>query len=159
MITFLTPGLRFFHQGQFQGATSGSRRTCVGSRRSPRTSRGAILRSAPRRVPPTDLREGQWQLLECRPAWDGNWTWDGFVVFTWQGPDNRRLLVAVNYAGNQGQCYVRLPFEDLGSSQWLLHDQLEAVAYERDGGDLQSRGLYLDAHPWQSSVFSLTRNA
>ena len=27
---------------------------------------------------------------------------------------SERLLVAVNYAPNQSQCYVRLPFADLG---------------------------------------------
>ena len=52
-----------------------------------------------------------------------------------------------------------LPFGDLAGSQWLLQDQLEPVACERDGGDLQSRGLYLDARPWQSSAFALTRTA
>ena len=98
-------------------------------------------------------------MLECMPAWEGNWTSDCFAAFAWQGPGSERLLVAVNYAANQSQCYIRLPFTDLGDSQWLLQDQLEALAYERDGGDLQSHGLYLDAQPWQSSVFALTRRA
>ena len=31
---------------------------------------------------------------------------------------------AVNYAPNQSQCYVRLPFADLGGRQWRLEDQL-----------------------------------
>ena len=45
------------------------------------------------------VRDGQWQLLECTPAWEGNWTWDCFVAFAWQGPDGQSgLLVAVNYA-------------------------------------------------------------
>ena len=39
------------------------------------------------------VRDGQWQLLECAPAWDGNWTWDGFIAFAWQGPGGERLLV------------------------------------------------------------------
>jgi len=160
VITFLSPGLRFFHQGQFQGRRK---------RISPHLCRGP--------AEPTDetleqfydrllgvlrqpvLREGKWQLLECMPAWEGNWTSDCFLVFAWQGPSSERLLVAVNYAPNQSQCYVRLPFADLRGSQWLLQDQLEAVAYERDGGDLHSRGLYLDAQPWQSAVFAMTRNA
>ena len=47
-------------------------------------------------------------------AWDGNWTNDCFVAFAWQGHDGERLLVAVNYAPNQSQCHVRLPFADLG---------------------------------------------
>ena len=43
------------------------------------------------------VRDGQWQLLECVPAWEGNWTWDCFLAFAWQGPGGERLLVAVNY--------------------------------------------------------------
>ena len=68
------------------------------------------------------VRDGQWQLLECAPAWDGNWTWDCFLAFAWQGAGGERLLVAVNYAPNQSQCYVRLPFADLGRPQWRLQD-------------------------------------
>ena len=103
------------------------------------------------------VRDGQWQLLECGPAWEGNWTWDCFLAFAWQGPDGERLLVAVNYAPNQSQCYVRLPFTDLAGNQWRLQDQMEVAVYDRDGNDLQCRGLYLDVPPWQTSVFALTR--
>jgi len=28
--------------------------------------------------------------------------------------------------------------------------------YERDGGDLQAQGLYLDVTPWQYHVFQMT---
>jgi hypothetical protein len=64
--------------------------------------------------------------------------------------------VAVNYAPNQSQCYVRIPFADLGNRQWRLKDQMSNDAYDRDGNNLQSRGLYLDMLPWQASAFSLT---
>ena len=77
-------------------------------------------------------------------------------MFAWQGSGEDRLLAAVNYAPNQSQCYVRLPFADLGNSQWRLQDQMNNDAYDREGNDLQSRGLYLDMLPWQASVFSLT---
>jgi hypothetical protein len=102
------------------------------------------------------VREGRWQLLECMPAWEGNWTWDCFVAFAWKASGEERLLAVVNYAPNRNQCYVRLPLTDLGSRQWRLQDQLNTTAYSRDGNDLQSRGLYLDMQPWQSAVFSLT---
>jgi len=158
VITFLSPGLRFFHQGQFEGRRK---------RISPHLCRGpaepveqplkqfydrllGVLRHPV-------VREGQWQLLECIPAWDGNGTWDCFLAFAWQGSGGERLLVTVNYAPNQSQCYVRLPFADLGGGAWRLQNQLEDVGYDRDGSDLQSRGLYLDAPPWQASVFALTR--
>jgi hypothetical protein len=103
------------------------------------------------------LRDGKWQLLDCSPAWEGNWTNDCFVAFAWQGSDGERLLVTVNYAPNQSQCYVRLPFTDLSGSQWRLVDQMEEVVYDRDGNDLQSRGLYLDTPAWKTSVFALVR--
>jgi hypothetical protein len=35
---------------------------------------------------------------------------------------------------------------------------MEVTLYERDGCDLQRRGLYLDVRPWQACVFTLTRN-
>ena len=86
VITFLSPGLRFFHQGQFEGRRK---------RISPHLVRGpqepidrrleqfyerllAVLRRPA-------VRDGHWQLLDCTPAWDGNWTWDCFLAFAWQG--------------------------------------------------------------------------
>ena len=44
-----------------------------------------------------------------------------------------------------------------GGSAWLLEDHLSATTHERDGSDLQARGLYVDAPPWQSSVFAMVR--
>ena len=82
------------------------------------SEQGATLRrDTALRVP-----DGTWQLLECVPAWDGNWTHDCFLVFACQGPE--RLIVAVNYAPNQSQCHVRLPFGDLAGKHFKLQDQL-----------------------------------
>jgi hypothetical protein len=158
IITFLSPGLRFFHQGEFQGRTK---------RISPHLVRGPIepinqqieqfydrlLKVLRQSV----VRDGQWQLLECRSAWEGNWTSDGFLAFAWQGSSGERLLVTVNYAPNQSQCYVQLPFADLDGAQWRFQDQLAENVYDRDGSDLQSRGLYLDMPAWGTSAFALTR--
>jgi len=156
IMTFLSPGLRFFHQGQFEGRRK---------RISPHLVRGPV--EAPD-APLQDfydrllavlrqpvVRDGQWQLLECAPAWEGNWTSDCFVASAWQRPGGERLLVTVNYAPNQSQCFVRLPFTDL-DGRWRLEDRLEGTAYDRDGSDLRSRGLYLDLRPWQACVFELT---
>jgi len=34
---------------------------------------------------------------------------------------------------------------------------MDDAVYDRDGSELQSRGLYLDMRPWQASVFSLAK--
>lgn len=157
VITFLSPGLRFFHQGQFQARKK---------RISPHLSRGPDEPSDPRlalfyegllavlRQPV--VRDGQWQLLDCVPAWEGNWTWDSFLAFGWQGSAPERLLAVVNFAPNQSQCYVRLPFPDLGGKAIRLQDRLGTALYERDGNALCQSGLYLDLPPWGFHVFEFT---
>jgi hypothetical protein len=71
--------------------------------------------------------------------------------------EGERLLVTVNYAPNQGQCYVRLPFPDLGNGTWRLRDLIGDGVYDREDSDLESHGLFLDMAPWQASVFSMTK--
>ena len=102
------------------------------------------------------MRDGQWSLLECAPAWEGNWTSDGFIAFAWQGPAGRRLLVTVNYAPNQGQCYVRLPWASLRGTDRAAagSDERRGVRPER-ATTLRARGLYLDLPPWGHHVFEV----
>lgn len=158
VMTFLSPGLRFFHQGQLQGWRKRISPHLVRGPAEPESNElGQFYSSLLAILRNPVVRNGQWQLLECTPAWKGNWTSDCFLASAWQSPDGDRLLVAVNYAPNQSQCYVRLPFRDLDGGQWKLADQLEDVVYERDGKDLQVRGLYLDTPPWKTSVFALTK--
>ena len=63
--------------------------------------------------------------------------------------------MAVNYAPHQSQCYVRLPFPDIGGRSWRLKDLMGPASYDRDGNDLMSGGLYLDVAPWQCHVFEM----
>jgi hypothetical protein len=157
VITYLSPGLRFFHHCQLEGR---KKRVSVHLGRAPaepvdeELSRfyARVLAVLRRQV----VRDGQWRLLDCEPAWEGNWTNDCFVAYAWQGPGPERLVVTVNFAANRSQCYVRLPFADIGGRRWLLRDLLGDACYDRDGNDLHTRGLYLDVPPWNAAVFSLT---
>src|SRR6187549_3372586 len=141
VITFLSPGLRFFHQGQFEGRTKRISPHLVRAPKEP-TQDGlrqfyerllAVLRQPV-------VRDGQWELLDCRPAWEGNGTSDNFMAWSWQAGDGQRRLITVNYAGCQSQCYVHLPFSDLADHQVRLKDLMSEACYDRDGNDLLSRG-------------------
>jgi glycosidase len=117
VITFLSTGLRFFHQGQFEGCTR---------RISPHLVRGPdvpvnehLMRFYDRLIGVLRhpvVRNGRWQLLDCVPAWEGNGSVDAFVVFAWEDDSGDRMLVAVNYADHQSQCFVRIPFSDVCGS-------------------------------------------
>jgi len=157
VITFLSPGLRFFHQGQFEGCR---KRISPHLVRGPREPIDERLRSFYERLLEVlrrpVLREGAWRLLDSTKAWDGNWTHDAFLAWTWEGSDGRRLLVVINYAGHQSQCYVRLPFADLAGHSVQLKDLMSSASYERRGDDLCAQGLYLDMPAWGHHVFDLT---
>jgi hypothetical protein len=158
VITFLSPGLRFFHQGQFEGRTKRISPHLVRGPDEPIDARLKQFYDRLLSVLHHDVvRNGDWQLLECVPAWDGNWTSDCFLAFAWQGGGGERLLALVNYAPNQSQCYVRLPFGDLRNGQWRLQDLLSETKYDRDGSDLDSRGLYVDVPAWRCHAFTMSR--
>jgi hypothetical protein len=159
VLTYLSPGLRFFHQGQFEGRQK---------RISPHLVRAPVepvdvplgrfydaLRAVLRQPA---VRDGEWSLLECVPAWEGNGTWDGFICSGWRGPEDRRILVTVNYAPSGGQCYVRLPFGELRGSSIRLRDRTSDAVYDRSGDDLLARGLYLDLPGFGYHVFDVSRS-
>ena len=156
VITYLSPGLRFFHQGQFEGR---KKRISPHLRRAPDEVVDQTLSQFYQRLLAVLrrplLRSGQWQLIDASPAWEGNWASECLVAFAWQGSGGERLLVAVNYAPNQSHAYLRLPFADLAGHHWLLNELLGGTSYEREGDDLNSRGLYVDLEPWQYHVFEL----
>lgn len=155
-ITFLSPGLRFFHQGQREGKKV---RIPTHLGRGPAEAPDAAIAAFYDRLlaclDDPAFRDGHWQLLDARPAWEGNGSNDAFVAFSWTGPGDARRLVTVNYAGHQSQCYVMLPWGDLAGRTWRLHDQLGGAVYDRDGADLATRGLYLDMPPWGYHAFEV----
>jgi hypothetical protein len=101
------------------------------------------------------FREGEWQLLACVPAWEGNWTWENFIAGWWSSPVGTHRLVVVNYASHQGQCYARIPYLDLPGRLWRLEDVMGQAVFDRESERLLSTGLYLDMPAWGYHVLSL----
>jgi glycosidase len=155
VITFCSMGLRFFHQGQLEGKMI---HISVHLGRGPVEPVNKKLKAFYDKLlvllhQPV-LRKGAWKLLEGNQAWEGNGTHDSYVCFAWESP-NEKQLVVVNYAADQSQCYLRLSFNDLEGKQWQLRDWFTGDMFEREGNDLQSKGLYLDEPAWKYYVFSL----
>ncbi len=156
VVTYLAPGLRFFHQGQLEGYR---KRISPHLARGPLEAGDATIRHfydrllAVLRRPA--VRHGQWRLLECTPAWEGNWTWDNFIAYAWLGAPEERLIVTVNYAAHQGQCYLRLAEIDLPGTPLLLRDLLGDAHYERRGRALRDEGLFLDMPAWGCVAFDI----
>lgn len=156
VITFLSPGLRFFHQGQFTGR---KKRISPHLVRAPQEPANEELKLFYDKlldilhIPA--LKYGNWQLVDCEPAWDGNWSNDSYISFAWRGPQEEKILVAVNFSHFQSQCFVKLPFHEIGPGTWVLHDLIAGNTFERDGTYLHTRGLYLDEPAWKIYIFTV----
>jgi len=160
VITFCTPGLRFFQQGQFEGNRVHVSPHLVRAPQEPVDAGLAAFYArllAVLRHPA--MRDGRWSLLDCSEAWGGNPSAQQFIAWRWELPDARRLCLAVNYAPQQGQCFVRLPWPALAGRRWRLRDLLGDAVYHRPGDDLLARGLYLDLPPWGHHGFELENAA
>jgi hypothetical protein len=157
LVTYLSPGLRFFHQGQLEGRKTRVSPHLIRAPREPvdetvRRFYGDLLAL----IRDPAISNGAWRLLDCRPAWDGNWTWDCCIAWCWESGDGQRRVVAVNYAGNQSQCTIPLPWPDLAGHTVRLKDLLGVAGYDRDGSSLIAPGLYLDLPPWGRHVFAIS---
>jgi hypothetical protein len=156
IITFLSPGLRFFYDGEFDGARIRvPTHLCRGPTEPANPEIAAFYSRLLTALKRTVFRDGTWSQLQPLPAWSGNWTHDEFVAFAWADADGSHHVVVVNYTGNQGQCRLPLPFPELRGQQVRLTDIMGTEVYERDGTELVYPGLYIDHSPWHFNIFAL----
>jgi hypothetical protein len=159
IVAYLTPGMRFFHQGQLEGAHA---HIPTHLQRAPTEAPSAdvtIFYEELLAVIATDaFRAGSWSLIASRPAWPDNPTWNDFITYAWQAADGGLHIVAVNYSDHRAQCHLPLSFAGLANARFRLVDITGKEKYDRDGNELMAAGLYLDLAPWQYNVFRLTPN-
>lgn len=160
VLTYFSPGLRFFHQGQLDGW---QKKISVHLRRGPEQASDPVLTVFYQRLLNilrlSVFHNGDWQLLDCKSAWEGNWTSDCIIAFAWKGEDGQPTLVVVNYAPNQSQCYIALPWSNLPGHIIQLKDLMGTSIYERAGDSLLSPGLYLDLPAWGYGGVSIVANS
>jgi len=93
------------------------------------------------------LRESEWQLCE-RTGWPDNSSYLNLGAWCWdQGREC--YLVIVNLSEYRSQGRIRLPRNELAGRTWYLTDVLSGDIFERDGGEMQSAGLYVDLSAWK----------
>ena len=157
VLTFLAPGLRLIHEGQLEGRKV---RPSVHLGRRPDEAVDEALLAFYQRLLSVlrrpEAHQGRWRLLDCRPAWETNPTWDRFVAFCREGSTGRRLLVAVNYGPTGGQCTIGLPLDGLHGQTHVFQDLMGPTATNAAATTWPRRGLYLDMPEWGYHVFEWT---
>jgi len=157
IVTYFAPGLRFFNQGQLEGArVKVPVHLCRAPAEAPDADIATFYNRLLAALATTDaFRNGGWVSIAPQPAWAGNPTWQDFISYCWQVPDGGRYVVVVNYSDHRGQCRLRLPLAGLADRQIRLVDAMGTEVYDRDGSDLVGPGLFVDLGPWRYNVFRL----
>ena len=150
------PGIKLFHEGQFEGRTV---RLPVFLARRPREPVDQGLQGFYKKllgaIDKPIFRDGQWSLCE-RTGWSDNMTYRNLVAWNWVR-DNERYLIIVNLSDRAAQSQVKVPWADAGGGEWHLLDAISGAAYERDGDEMRSSGLYVELDPWKYHFFECLR--
>jgi len=148
-VTMMTlPGAKLLYEGQFEGRRV---RPPVFLARRPDEPVDADSRAFYHEllavVSASGLRDGAWQLCE-RAGWPDNSSYLNLVAWCWEQGEVRYLVV-VNLSEYQSQARVHLPWNELVGRTWQLADVLSGDMFKRDGGEMQSAGLYVDVPAWR----------
>ena len=152
VIALTLPGLRLLHEGQLQGWTV-KLPVQLGRRPDEPSVEGlehfysTLLGELRHPV----YHDGRWQLLEARVEAGAPDLHRGLAAHQWSLENELRVVVS-NLTGQRARGFVRVDLP-LTSANWRLHEVFSGAVYERDGGDMTDRGLYVDLPPFGYQVF------
>ena len=152
LVAATLPGLRLFHEGQFEG----------------RRIRPSVFLGRRAEEPPDDelsefyrrllqlmnrplFRQGDWKLCE-RTGWPDNASFLNLLAWSWRNAGEQYLIV-INFSAERAQARVQVPWASAGGQTWRLTDLLSGADFERDGDEMTLPGLYVDLAPWNYHFF------
>jgi hypothetical protein len=146
------PGLRLFHEGQFEGRKVRppvflGRRAKEPLDRDLHQFYTKLLEAVNRPI----FRYGEWRLC-TQAGWPDNSSFQNLVAYSWSH-QGEHCLIVVNLSDSPVQARVQLQSKVETRGKWRLHDLLSGAIYERDGRGLVSPGLYVELGPWNYHFF------
>ena len=148
------PGLRFYHQGQFEGL-----RVHLPMPLSAAAAEWQDLELAAqyeKLLRLTDhpvFHDGEWRLLDVTAASDDSNA--ALLAWRWKSGADYRLVV-VNLGGASAQGRVCISHEIPGGPQLELVDTLDGHRYERSRAELDAHGLYVRLDANRAHIFAIT---
>jgi hypothetical protein len=151
------PGLRFFHDGQFEGRKIHLPMPL--DRAADEPADAALVLICQRIMQLSDdpvFHDGTWSLAPVEPAGDG--TSGQLIAHHWCLADSFRLVV-LNMNGTAAQGRVRIDGQVASEVTYAFNDLLNDAVYVREGRELVERGLYVRLDGFAAHVFAVARGA
>ena len=157
ILTYLTPGLKLFHQGQFEGKRK---------RISPHLVRGpnesidleiqSFYEKLLRLVRLPIVNEGTWQLLSAKPNRPNNPSNANIIAMSWKHLDGSLFVVVVNLSESQSQARIELEWDARDRMIVRFVDLLDDMVYERESKQICEEGLFVDLPQWGAHALLCT---
>jgi len=150
------PGMHFYFDGQFEGK---------------KTHLPLQLGREPEEYPDGDTQYfydklfaiiksdafmGEWFLLNPKPAWEDDVTYNNILSWGWK-KGNENILVIINYSENESSCRVKIPL-NINRDEIVLNDLLNDREYVRSVNEVNDPGLYVELSEYQSHIFTYNEN-
>lgn len=152
------PGMRFFHQGQFEGKKVHLpiplRRAAAPPHDPPAPEVEKLYASLLNIVGEEVFHAGAWQLLTVLPVGDASH--ENLIAWQWQLGQVVKV-VAVNLGSTVSAANIALNWTLDSSGCYTFHDQLNNKAYEWRGADLARTGLYVRLDAFRSHIFDVKK--
>jgi glycosidase len=148
------PGLRFIHQGQFEGKTihlpMPLNKT---TEEAPDPELVAVHEKILQVADDDAFHQGEWQLLDVAPQDDASH--ENLLAYRWRTANSYKLVV-VNLVGGHSQGRLHVASELGPAPRYEFADELADEIYVRDRAEIESDGLYVRLDPHGAHVFSVT---
>jgi hypothetical protein len=156
MLLATLPGLRFFHQGQFEGKEIHLPMPLNRARDEPDDAAlAAHYRKVLSIAGDAVFHAGEWALL---PVTALDAAGNDLVAWRWHSAEGYRLVV-LNLSSTPAQGRIAVSAELGAAAQWDFEDVFNGPLYVRDRADLQAQELYVRLDGYGIHVFAIREHA
>ncbi len=152
VVTSTIMGMRFFHDGQFEGRKI---KLPVQLNREPAEKVNKWLKNFYSKllsiINEEVFHDGEWTMHYPVPAGPGDETYHNMLAWQWV-LENERRLVVVNFSDKTARCRIRLNLEEFGGEFGLI-DLWNKHKYVRNKSESVSRGVFIELGPYNSHIF------
>jgi len=148
------PGMRFYHQGEFEGRKIHlpiTLRAAAAEPPDPATAEffNEILQITKDEV----FHQGKWSLLAVTN--DNEPTSENLIAYEWRSAKAWKVIVA-NVTGEIAQGRVQFGDRILPDKSYILYDELNQEPYPRSGKELRELGLFVRRDRFGAHLFDVT---
>jgi Alpha amylase, catalytic domain len=148
------PGMRFYHQGELEGASVYLPITLRVA--APRPADPVVFQLFEKllRITNEDVfHHGSWNLLSVTP--DADSTCGNLLACEWRS-ETAWYVIAVNLVGSPSQGRMQFGNRPLSAPEYVFYDELNDVRYLRSGGELCRQGLFIRRDGFGAHLFAVS---